>query len=54
MVVIRVAPIKPRLIVIQGLSSIDKLAIKLAQVEKIPLILTKLDVKEIAARLDKV
>jgi putative transcriptional regulator len=54
MVVIRVAPIKPKIVVIQGITTVDKLAIKLAQVEKIPLVTTKLDMKELCARLDKI
>jgi putative transcriptional regulator len=54
MVVIRVAPIKPKIVVIQGITTMDKLAIKLAQVEKIPLVTTKLDMAEISARLDKI
>ncbi len=54
MVVVRVAPIKPKVVVIQGVNNIDKLAVKLAQVERIPLITTKLSMEEIAARLTKV
>lgn len=54
MLVIRVAPIKPRVVVIQSLVNVDKLAIKLAQIEKIPLITTKLETKEIVTRLEKV
>lgn len=54
MVVIRVAPIKPKLVVMHNLGNVDKLAIKLAQVEKIPLITTKLDLNEIRERLKKV
>ncbi len=54
MVVIRVAPIKPKVVVFHNLANIDKLAIKLAQVEKIPLISTKLDIEEIRSRLSKV
>jgi len=54
MVVVRVAPIKPKVVVIRGLEEIDKLAIKIAQVEKIPLLATKLSVDEIKTRLDKI
>lgn len=54
MVVIRVAPIKPRVVVIHGVSTIDKLAVKIAQVEKIPLLITKLDVDKLYERLDKI
>ncbi len=54
MVVIRVAPIKPRLVVLHNIINVDKLAIKIAQVEKIPLITTKLDIKSIEERLNKI
>lgn len=54
LVVIRVAPIKPRVVVIHGVSTVDKLAIKIAQVEKIPLLVTKLDVDKLYERLDKI
>ncbi len=54
MVVIRVAPIKPKLVVLHDISNVDKLAVRLAQVEKIPLITTKLDIDEIRERLKKV
>lgn len=54
LVVIRVAPIKPRVVVIHGVSTIDKLAVKIAQVEKIPLLITKLDVDKLYERLDKI
>jgi putative transcriptional regulator len=54
MVVIRVAPIKPKVVVMHNLTNVDKLAIKLAQVEKIPLLSTKLSIEEIKERLSKV
>jgi putative transcriptional regulator len=54
MVVIRVAPIKPRIVVIQNVADMDKLAIKIAQIEKIPLLSTKLSTEEIRARLNNV
>ena len=54
LVVIRVAPIKPRVVVIHGVTNIDKLAVKIAQVEKIPLIVTKLDKDKLYERLDKI
>ena len=52
MVVIRVAPIKPRIVVIQNVDNVDKLAVKIAQIEHIPLLSTKLTTEEIKARLD--
>jgi putative transcriptional regulator len=53
MVVVRVAPIKPKLIVMYNLTNVDKLAVKIAQVEKIPLLTTKLSADEVYKRLDK-
>ncbi len=54
MVVIRVAPIKPRIVVIRGVENIDKLAIKIAQIEKIPLLTTKIEIEDLKARLDHI
>lgn len=54
MVVIRVAPIKPRLVVIRGIEEVDKLAIKIAQIEKVPLLTTKISIEEIKARLGSI
>lgn len=54
LVVIRVAPIKPKVVVLHNVTTVDKLAVKIAQVEKIPLLATKLDVKEIESRLNKI
>ena len=53
MIVIRVAPIKPKLVLIQGIVNVDKLAIKIAQIERIPLLSTKLSMEEIHERLKK-
>jgi putative transcriptional regulator len=54
MVVIRVAPIKPKMVVIQNVDTIDKLAVKIAQIEKIPLLTTKLSAEEIRLRLSNI
>ncbi len=54
MVVVRVAPIKPRIIVIRNIDNIDKLAIKIAQIEKIPLLTTKISVEEMKQRLNNI
>lgn len=54
MIVIRVAPIKPKAVVILNVTTVDKLAIKIAQVEKIPLLTTKLDATELYNRLSKI
>jgi putative transcriptional regulator len=53
LVVVRVAPIKPKVVVIRNINNVDKLAIKIAQVEHIPLLTTKLDADEIYKRLGK-
>ena len=54
MVVVRVAPIKPKVVVIQNLDNVDKLAIKIAQIERIPLLTTKLTTEEIKLRLSNI
>jgi len=53
MVVIRVTPMKPSIVVLHGLQSVDKLAIKIAQKERIPILTTKLDVAKITEELKK-
>ncbi len=54
LVVVRIAPIKPKIVVVHNVQNIDKLAIKIAQVEKIPLIITKLDLDKLYERLEKI
>ncbi len=54
LVVIRIAPIKPKAVVLLNLTNVDKLAIKLAQIEKIPLLTTKLGAAELYSRLNKI
>lgn len=54
MVVIRVAPIKPKIVVIHNVANVDKIAIKIAQVEHIPLLTTKLPIDEVYSRLSKI
>lgn len=54
MVVVRVAPIKPRIVVIQNLDTVDKLAIKISQIEHIPLLTTKLNSEELKLRLNNI
>ncbi len=51
MVAIRVSSIKPRVVVFQGVSILDKLALKLAEIEGIPLIITNLEIDELLSRL---
>ncbi|VVC03047.1 Helix-turn-helix [Candidatus Burarchaeum australiense] len=53
MVVLRVTPMKPSIVVLHGIQAVDKLAIKIAQKERIPLLTTKLSLPEIAEALKK-
>ncbi|BCS90676.1 MAG: transcriptional regulator [Candidatus Micrarchaeota archaeon] len=53
LVVIRVAPIKPRIVVLYKLKEIDKLALKLAQLERIPLITTSISKELLFERLNR-
>ncbi|VVC72015.1 Helix-turn-helix [uncultured archaeon] len=54
LVVVRVSQIKPSVIVLHEIDKVDKLAVKIAQVEKIPLLLTKLSMEELRERLKKI
>ncbi|WP_456472146.1 helix-turn-helix domain-containing protein [Methanocaldococcus sp.] len=53
LVAVRVSPLKPRVVVLQGLykNKVDRLAIELAEIDNIPLIVTKLEIEEIIKRL---
>ncbi len=53
MVAVRVAPIKPTLVVLHDLDekSVDKLAVKIAESEGIPLIVTMMPIEEIKKKL---
>jgi putative transcriptional regulator len=53
MVVIRVSPSKPSVVVLHGIENVDKLAIKISEHERIPLLITKLDIGEIEKRLSR-
>ncbi len=46
MVAIRVNPLKPRMVIIQGPEKIDALAIQLAEAERVPLVLSKIATSE--------
>lgn len=48
------APIKPKVVVLHNVTNVDKLAIKIAYMDKIPLLAMKLYVKEIESRLNKI
>ncbi len=54
MVVVRVAPIKPKVVVILNLDNVDKLAVKISQIEHVPLLTTKLSAEEIKLRLGNI
>ncbi len=54
LVAIRLSPIKPACIVLHELEEVDKLAIKIAENEGIPLLVTKMPLEEIKAKLKEV
>ena len=54
MVVIRVTPMKPSLVVLHGLKDVDPLAVKIAEREKIPVISTNMDLAKIKDVLNKI
>lgn len=56
MVVLRVSPSKPSAVVLHGLDleNMDKIAIKISEKERIPLIYTKLSIAEIKEALNKI
>ena len=54
MVVVRVTQMKPSVVVMHKLEKVDKLAVKIAQVEKIPILTTKLELNELKERLSKI
>ncbi|MFH0818143.1 MAG: helix-turn-helix domain-containing protein [Candidatus Micrarchaeota archaeon] len=54
MVVIRVTPMKPSVVVLHGLTNVDKLGVKIAQKERIPVITTKMDIAAIKEVLAKI
>ncbi|MBN2122070.1 helix-turn-helix domain-containing protein [Candidatus Micrarchaeota archaeon] len=54
MVVIRVSPSKPSVVILHGIKKVDKLAIKLSEKEQIPIVVTQLDISEIKERLNKI
>ena len=51
MIAVRVTPIKPSLIILHGIEEVDKLAVKIAETEGIPLLVTKLGIEEIKKRV---
>ena len=53
MIAVRAHPIKPAMVVYIKPQKVDPLAIKLARLERIPLVTTKLDIEELSKRLRK-
>lgn len=53
MVVIRVTPMKPSLVILHGIDEVDSLALKIAQREQIPVLTTKMDLQRIREALNK-
>jgi putative transcriptional regulator len=53
MVVIRVSPMKPSVVVLHGLDEIDSLALRIAQKEQIPVLTTKIDLQKLREVLNK-
>ena len=51
MVAVRVTPIKPAIIILHSIEEVDKLAVKIAEAEGIPLLVTKMDLEEIKKKL---
>ncbi len=54
LVVIRVAPVKPKAVVLVGIKKVDELALKISERERIPIIITQKDVKEIKEKLSRI
>ena len=54
LVVVRVTPMKPSIIVLHGIDSVDALALKIAEKEQIPVITTKMDISKIRESLNRI
>ncbi|WP_048056377.1 helix-turn-helix domain-containing protein [Methanocaldococcus fervens] len=56
MVAVRVSVMKPRVVVLQGITkdNVDKLALKLAEIDNIPLITTQIETKELIKKLNEI
>jgi len=53
MVVIRVTPMKPSVVVLHGIDEVDELALKIAEKEQIPVLTTKMELSKIREALNK-
>ncbi len=51
LVAVRVTPIKPAMVILHDIDEVDKLAIKIAEAERIPLLTTKMKLEDIKAKL---
>ncbi|MCX8197352.1 MAG: helix-turn-helix domain-containing protein [Candidatus Micrarchaeota archaeon] len=54
MVVIRVTPMKPSVVVLHGIKEVDPLAIKIAEREQIPVIVSSMEVQKMKEVLNKI
>ncbi|MFA5381592.1 MAG: helix-turn-helix domain-containing protein [Candidatus Micrarchaeia archaeon] len=54
MVAIRVASLKPSIVVFQKLKDVDPIAIKIAEKEQIPIVITEISLAKIKEELDKI
>jgi len=54
LVVIRVSPSKPSAVVLHGIEKVDKLALKISERERIPIITTNLPINKIKETLNKI
>jgi len=54
MVVIRVTPMKPSLVVLHGIKEVDPLAIKIAEREQIPVLATNMDLVKMKEALNRI
>ena len=54
MVVIRVTPMKPSVVVLHGIKEVDPLAIKIAEREQLPVIVTNMDIAKVREVLNKI
>ncbi|MEW6069238.1 MAG: helix-turn-helix domain-containing protein [Candidatus Thermoplasmatota archaeon] len=53
MIAVRAHPLKPALVVYQKPKRVDKLALELSELERIPLVVTELDLENLIARVEK-
>ncbi len=54
MVVIRVTPMKPSIVVLHKIDEVDKLALKIAEKEQIPIVTTGMNIEKISSELNRI